>query len=770
MIARSALIVAVLVLCCVQNRALPVRLTPVRVIFDWPANTPASTAKVHIHAARMVGDTMSVVPVEADAGPEGSVLDLGEGVWQVQAFAAGYWSQGVEVTVGGQTSASARVAFWPAATLQGEIAAAPGETPPQALTVTLSARQTPDHVHAELNCEVDRGRWSCTGPAGVFDVKIETPGYAPQYDWSISLKAAENTDLGQIELQRALSVFGRAVGKDGSDPPGPCLATLQPDAARRGGPGPAPENTPPDEKTLTVPVNQQGYFQIAGVMPGLHALDVQCLTASGFRELQVQPNGETRVDAPLVLEDLTLDIAITPKTDPAGQPWQLTIDATSPRLRRIADSAVTSVDGHWIRRGLIAGSYRVAVSSSDGMQWLKKDFELRPDTGPLALHLASVSLAGKVLLSGQPVRARLAFSNQDGGEPVTLNSDDQGSFTGLLPIAPGAQETMWAVEAHVAHPETVRRLEGIDVPTVATGRRAWLDLELPAMPVHGIAVSEDGEPQNGAQVTFEAAGSGYRTTASTDSNGSFEMADLPPGKYNAVAESSYGLSDSTPFAIVDGTESKLKLTMHPYLRTSFYVVSKDKEPIPDATVQVWLAPGVPRALGRTNQYGRFEASLPPGTTEVGLTVGASDYALKLIKMPVSSAPDTSEEEQALDGQATDQNSIALSTNGGTLVLNFEPVEGSLDRSATLYLVHNGAIADARTLDGWGTNQAGAHSDGPAEVDGIEPGDYALCVVTDPSQLTILWQGTVPPQSCTIGTVKSGQTLTLTPQVLTATSQ
>jgi len=458
-----------------------------------------------------------------------------------------------------------------------------------------------------------------------------------------------------------------------------------------------------------------------------------------------------------VLEELTLDIAITPKTDPVGKPWRLTIDVTAPRLRRIADSSEAAADGHWTRHGLMTGSYRVAVSSSDGMQWLKQDFELRPDSGPLALHLAAVRVAGKVLLSGLPVKARLEFSNQDGGDPVTLNSDASGRYAGLLPIAADAKDTSWIVEAHVAHPETVRRLTNILVPRVAEGKTVPLDLDLPTMPVRGIVVSEDEKPQKGAQVTFKAEGSGYQTAAISDDLGTFEMADLPPGRYSAVAQSDYGVSDPTSFAVTDTAENKLKLVMHPNLHIPFYVVAKDQEPIADATVQVWIAPGVPQTFGHTNRDGRYDATLPPGTTEVGLTVGAADYAVNLVKMPVSSTPPANQSDPSQN-----QNSVTLHTDGGSLVLNYEPAEGTLDQSATLYLAHNGAIVDARTVAGWGTDQAGTNADGPAEVDLIEPGDYALCVVTDPSQLSDLWQGNTPQDRCSTGTVKQGQVLTLSP--------
>jgi hypothetical protein len=759
----------------------PVPLAPVHLAFAWPSAAPASTP-IHIHATRMVGDSTGAVPVDADVAPSGAVLDLGEGIWQVQAFAAGYWSPGAEVTVDAHAPLSAQIPFFPAATLRGEFAAPQSAPPLESLDVELTAKPasagpttnaSPQPGSAHLICPVDGKAWSCLAPAGLFDVRLEAPGYASVYDWAVTLQPAESTDLGQSELQNALSVFGRAVGRDGSDPPGPCLATLDPDAQRSGGPEPQPQNAPANEKSFTVPVGPRGFFQIVGVQPGRHVLTVQCLAASGFAELEVQPEGETRIDSPLVLQDLALDIALTPAADPAGQPWKLTVDATSPRLRRIADSATPSADGRWTRRGLMAGSYRVTVSSSDGTPWLKQDFDLHADSGPLALRLASVSVAGQVLLNAQPVRARLLFSNQAGGDPVTLSSDDQGRFKGVLPVAPDAHETLWTVEAHLSHPATIRRLENVAVPKVAAGASAWLDLELPTIPVRGAVLSEDNQPQNNAQVTLEAAGSGFRTTTSADGEGAFEMADLPAGKYNAVAESDYGISEPTPFSVTGNSESQLKLILHPYLHIPFYVVSSDKEPIADATVQVWVAPGVPRALGRTDQNGRFEVSLPPGTTEVALTVGAPDYNIKLTKMPIASTPSANESDpspQQNVAQSIAENTVTLDTNGGTLVLNFEPADGTLDRSSTLYLVHNGALADARTLSGWDTDQPGVGSDGPAEIDGIEPGDYALCVVTGPSQLDTLWQGAVPQASCTVGAVKAGQTLTLTPQLVTATAQ
>lgn len=221
MLGRGVLLIAALAACGSQARALPVH-----VALDWPAGKPApALARAHIKAFRLAGGTESAAPIEAEAGPDGVVLDLGDGVWQVQASTPGYWSQEAEVTLGPHTPppASVRFALWPAAILHGEILPAEGEPLPQELEIRLTAtpasagdltvaqapgpRPGPSPSGAELHCRIDGEIWSCAGPAGLFDVRLEASGYAPRYEWGVSLKAAESTDLDEpsfAERRRSL--------------------------------------------------------------------------------------------------------------------------------------------------------------------------------------------------------------------------------------------------------------------------------------------------------------------------------------------------------------------------------------------------------------------------------------------------------------------------------------------------------------------------------------------------------------------------------------
>jgi hypothetical protein len=254
----------------------------------------------------------------------------------------------------------------------------------------------------------------------------------------------------------------------------------------------------------------------------------------------------------------------------------------------------------------------------------------------------------------------------------------------------------------------------------------------------------------GVEVTFEDTSNGTRTSTATDDSGSFELNDLPPGQYRVLAESLDGISEPASLQLVQGIESEVKLILKPSESIPFYVVSS-RGPIAGAAVQVWIAPGVPRYFTRTDREGRFEVKLPPGTTEVGLTVEAQGYPLKLTRLQISRESDKS----------SDANTVTLDTSGATLMLDLEPPGRALDSSATAYLVHNGAVEAAGTLVGWSTEQ-GDTSHGQTLISAIEPGDYALCFLVRPAEVAALWWGALPSGSCRKGSVERGGTLTLSP--------
>src|SRR5512143_2069779 len=95
---RGVLLAAAFAVC-----GSPAVALQVRVALDWPSGRPASAlARARVQALRTAGLAVGDVPIELEGGLDGVALDLGEGLWHVQAEAPGYWSQGAEVVVGRQ--------------------------------------------------------------------------------------------------------------------------------------------------------------------------------------------------------------------------------------------------------------------------------------------------------------------------------------------------------------------------------------------------------------------------------------------------------------------------------------------------------------------------------------------------------------------------------------------------------------------------------------------------------------------------------------------
>ena len=137
---QRVILLAVLSFCAAQAVALPVHVT-----LDWPSNALGFThPSVHIKAVQTAGPNAGDAPVEAEAESDSAVLNLSDGIWQVQASASGYWSQGAEVVVAHQVPASVRLVFWPGTSLRGAVVTAAGETLPDSIEVRLNAPSASD--------------------------------------------------------------------------------------------------------------------------------------------------------------------------------------------------------------------------------------------------------------------------------------------------------------------------------------------------------------------------------------------------------------------------------------------------------------------------------------------------------------------------------------------------------------------------------------------------------------------------------------------------
>ena len=384
MLDRGVLLAAALAVCGSQAAALPVR-----VALDWPSGRPASALARARVEARSDGrsDRGRRAPSKPKPGADGVVLDLGDGVWQVQASVPGYWSQGAQVAVGrrGACRRAARALAGGGAARHGR----GGRRRPAATRPRGPAERRPCCARRPL-----RGRRARSEPvargAALPDRRgsVELPGSGRpvrRADRVAGVRSAlrvgrasrgrgehrSRPDRCCAERPRSSGVRFEGTARTRRVPVArPCGRTRGGAARRR----PIRRARPKSEAVFSASLSRRGYFHVVGVPPGAHVLAVECPAASAVRELRVPADGETRIELPL--EELTLDVVVTPKVDPEGRPWRVAVDRTAPRFRAIDGRATVSADGRWTRRGLTAGSYRVALEGSDGTQWLERFVDL----------------------------------------------------------------------------------------------------------------------------------------------------------------------------------------------------------------------------------------------------------------------------------------------------------------------------------------------------------------------------------------------------------
>jgi hypothetical protein len=739
---------------CALVQAASALAAPVEVRLEWPQGQPVGPGPtIRVEAVLRAARGPVPVPqaVSVSSAPGGTRLDLAAGVWTLTASSPGFWSEPLDVDVGSQPTASAHLALWPSAVLRGEFVAFDGAEPLALFDLHLrpsgaiaQATSTGGVVPRELvvRCPVADGRWACLVPAGTFDLALRPEGRVPYYAWDLRLMAGSEERVGAIVLRRESSVAGRIRRADGSVPEGPCTATIRIAPARRQTPLGTTQTR--GEMTFAGTPDRRGFFQVIGVTPGEHDLSVECLGASCSMSVSVRPDTETLLEDPLILDEVTLDVAVSPRLDPSRRPWRLNVQATAPRWRLIADAARVSSEGRWSTRGLVPGSYRVEVASEDGTLWAQRSLELTRRSGLVVIETPLMALSGRVQLATRPLSARLEFVSGDGGEPVRVESREDGLFDAYLPAPRSSTPQRWTVEVHSLAPPVNRRIEDVVIRASPGEAAAWLELTLPVVAVRGTVLSEDGDAQRGAVVMAENVATASNIVITTDGDGSFEFVSLPEGSYRVVAEAPTGSSEPATVDVADGVEEDLRLVLR---RATRFVgqVTSDEGPVADAGIQIWLPPGVPRTFVRTDAQGRFETSLPPDTSDVALTVIAPGLPIKMTR------------ESFGDGEPI---TVPLGSAAGSLILAVPADTGAqAPDSASLYVARSGAVESLGTLATWARLDGGGERGNEVVIPRLEPGIYALCRL-GPQDVPALWGGAVTRERCAQGEVVAGRTLRL----------
>jgi len=455
---------------------------------------------------------------------------------------------------------------------------------------------------------VEDGRFAFENLApGKYVLSAQRKGYLPQlykqhWQFSTAIVVGPNleTENLRFELKPRASISGQVVDER-NEPVRNAQAILFQQITRFG------RHT--TWREAEVSTDDRGRYRFGFLLPGVYFIGVsaqpwyaqrvthqqmQQTDSSGHTTYQDFTNGEPELDVvyPITFFSHVQDLAeAVPITLRAGDSEEADISLQPvPALRIVVHSAASEYENVWAQvsqtlsngtkmgvqansqqvspgvleiGGLPPGKLRVGlVNSKDGQsntRW--NNIEMSEDVSINASEmLPSPSVSGIARFedgSRQPGSIRLRLSNQAENEEYAIQVSDKGEFRFEGAIPPGTYDLMVGQESAAAVralSATGGKVSGHAVE-VGSGQDVKLNVVLSMGTGHvGGVAKKDGKPQDGVMVVLvpekpEQNLELFRRDQS-DSDGSFNLNQVNPGKYTVVAiENAWDLEWSTPAVI-----------------------------------------------------------------------------------------------------------------------------------------------------------------------------------------------------------------------------
>lgn len=671
--------------------------------------------------------------------------------WEVSADLPDFWIPR-KTLVTGRTGATTSLVLdlWPLGTISGHVKMQKNVAPPKAVLVKTVAApsilQRPSMPPGVLTCPVDKkSNWSCSLPAGKFDLVVTAAGFTPHYRWAVEVPPAKTLPLGTFQFERGSSVAGWVAAEGGAIDPKTCVARLSFMAAC---------GTDADSliqlQRIAVerPVSKEGFLQIAGVAPGIYNLEVRQpgLAPARVANVRVDPESETFLPEPLLLtKPLDLEIAVIPPADERGEPWRAKVirraEGGSQPDPIVFDGAADS-EGRFTVADQAPGWFRVRILDSSG-NWVHSEPERQVKTSTRqTIELSRIAVEGILRLGSEPLQGTLWFGGRYGSTSVKVEADEEGRFTGILP---DRKSGLWTVYVEAAEPR-IEISTRTEIRPDSSGRATAL-IELPDTRVFGHVVDAQGRAVKRGMLL--AASESLRQIAYANAEGKFDLRGLPPGPLALLAKEigkdSAGQSERTLVNVAEGGEvGPVELRLRSMKRLEG-IVSSSRGPVAGALVQVKARPPVVgEGQATTGPDGAFSLEIPDNVASIEAAVSAPGYGVQAFPLAAG--------EKAI--------SLTLSETAGDVVIALpDPAELQREnRQVTLF--QNGMELPMTLLQGGAPD---ASADGPAlRFTGLAPGSYSACLVRIPVASTgALDPVTIPEGACVAGQLAAGATLPLT---------
>jgi hypothetical protein len=670
----------------------------------------ADAAKATLRARLIDGDAD---PIERRISiPSQGTIELADGTWEIRLEADDVWAAPV------YAHSDERIAFdaIPAARLQAEIAntdVAIAEIPIQ---LTQSDAQSPDRFRADIICPMIERAIRCTVPAGTYDLRLAPKGFMPQFRWNVRFVAGAAMKLEPISLLRGASIIGTVVRNGRGAIPADTRITLT-----------ASDADHPRSSSLQTPPNAKGFFEFTSVPPGQYRITAAAKSlTSDSREIRVVADRTAELNAPLVLDTpKRVRATIAPLLDPDGKPWLIELARKHPsgRYDTIGSGSVDS-SGVWEQKSLPDGEYLLTITRRDHSgQWSSQKFTVTGVDVDLPIAVPMIHAEGTIAFGDQPIAARLHFGGEYGAVRQMLVADDEGSFSGMLPMRENSDR--WDVFVESTSPPTRTTLAAVEPHADAEGRLHF-ELRIPRTIVLGTVTNVDGKPAPNALVNLTSLKTTKLQQMSTGPDGSFQFSGLQPGRYRATAEEFLAASDAVELEVTENDSPTLQLVLKKIQQLKGRVVN-GALPVIGARISAIsrnTPPPLEQLTASSNETGAFTLLVPSETNTIDVLIVPPGFAAMMGRMPVKT--------DLLMQVSVDQ-------HGGSLIADIPP-------DPAVHLGHNGASL-------WLNFIAGASGGAIRDEDGrrritipaLQAGPYELCL----------------RERCTSGSLPPHGTLTLT---------
>ena len=644
----------------------------------------------------------------------------------VTFIAPGYWSPTRTFTTAcAGNPQRLKLSAWPGGRIHGT-ARREGKAPSplRELMLELStppfAPKKPTLNREVVRCPVQAdARFDCAVPAMVLDVVLRVEGAAPHYRWGLTIDSTTPFNAGALSFKAGASIAGWIKVDSGEIKAGSCVAKAAPYLpAGSGGDALIRERL---KRTMTeVVATANGFFQLVGLEPGTYAVEVSqpgSATAKAY-PIEVWAGAETLLNEPIVLhEPLRLEIAISPPLDWLGRPWWVEVERGSDfsalvEGERVYEGPATTT-GTCRIDGQSPGVFKLAVGTSENPLYVEfPRFVRSAEEAKVAIEIPTFWVDGSVTSAGDPFPSKVVFGGRFGAVSVTMEADDDGAFSGVLPRA-----GIWQVDVLAADGTFVTSVRQ-PFPADKKGRiRA--NIKIPDTSIRGRVVDTHGRPVSRAMVDAQSTSSLLQ--AETTEDGTFELRALPEGNVLLTAQKStqgkLATSETLLFHLREGSEpNPIELVLVPRRELRAQIVGR-RGPVAGAFVTLEPEGGAGAAIRlRADEAGRLAAQVWAGADRLIATLSPPGYPLTVIEFPYS----------------TSEVQLAVPDEGGDLVVAVPRVDEARGEEFTLDLRQNGLPLALGNLFTWASGHGKPFkSEGKIAVPNLAPGDYRACVVALP---------------------------------------